>query len=134
MAHPLLPTTIYAIHMHAPSVSGGKDWVGSVDAGGIITVFWGKTGQINNHAQRAGGRSVLNKMIQEKIAKGYAQTDEYKNGTWGAQSLGAKSAPSWAPPIKDHVEDLKRKHEELMRLRDITKGISAPAESIDYDF
>ena len=42
----LQPNTTYAVHLRAPSTSGGKDWVGSITAQGEVHTYWGRTNQI----------------------------------------------------------------------------------------
>ena len=99
----LQPGTTYAIHLRAPSVSGGKDWVGSVAPDGIHT-FWGKTGNINQHTAKKGTMTSLQGIINEKMAKGYEEVDEYfsQNG-WNSQqqqqSPQASASPQPAKPF-----------------------------------
>lgn len=62
----LQPNTTYAVHLRAASSSGGKDWVGSVTAQGEIHTYWGKTGQINQHAGKPGDAQTLNNIISQK--------------------------------------------------------------------
>ncbi len=98
--------TRYAVHLRAPSVSGGKDWIGSLTAAGTIHTFWGKTGQINQHAGKPGDRNLLARLIREKQAKGYRLIDEYHEGNgWRSrpEAPGAdrpKPQASAAPPTR----------------------------------
>ena len=71
--------TTYAVHLRAPSVSGGKDWVGSVTAQGEIHTYWGRTGAISHHAGKPGDIAALNKIIsQKRLGKdSYVLIDEY---------------------------------------------------------
>ena len=95
MSHTLEPNTSYAIHMRCPTNSGGKDWIGSVNPDGIHT-FWGKTGYVNQHSSKPGNRIALEKIIQEKLAKGYREVDRFHPGTgWESQ---LQQAPPSPPP------------------------------------
>ena len=63
----LQPNTTYAAHLRAPSSSGGKDWIGSVTSQREIHTYWGKTGQINQHAAKPGDATNLNRLISQKM-------------------------------------------------------------------
>jgi hypothetical protein len=107
----LEPQTIYAVHLRAPSSSGGKDWVGSVTSKGEIHTFWGKTGQINQHAAKAGDVSALQKIIDQKMngKNRYHFVDDYQpQQGWKSQSnktqpppLQSKSPQPAPSPIVD---------------------------------
>ena len=73
----LSPNTVYAIHLRASSVSGGKDWIGSVTGNYEIHTFWGKTGLIHQHAAKPGNNLDLQKIIDQKKNKGYSFVDDY---------------------------------------------------------
>jgi len=95
----LEPQTIYAVHLRAPSSSGGKDWVGSVTSKGEIHTFWGKTGQINQHAAKPGTITALQKIIdQKKNGKDrYQFVDDYQpQQGWQSQINQARPAPQRA--------------------------------------
>jgi len=62
----LQPDTTYAVHLRAASPSGGKDWVGSVTTKDEIHTYWGRTGQIIQHAARPGDLSALHRLINQK--------------------------------------------------------------------
>ncbi len=93
----LMPGTTYAIHLRAPSVSGGKDWVGSVTSNGEIHTFWGKTGQVNQHGGKKGNMTSLQHIIDEKKVKGYDFVDDY-TPQQGWQSQRQPSSPQATPP------------------------------------
>jgi hypothetical protein len=83
----LEPRTLLAVHLRSPSRSGGKDWVGSITAESEIHTFWGKTGQVNQHAVKKGSHQQLLQLIRSKYAKGYALVDEYRDGSgWSSQA------------------------------------------------
>ncbi len=96
MSHALEPNTSHAIHLRCPTSSGGKDWIGSVNPDGIHT-FWGKTGHVNQRSSKPGNRIVLEKIIQEKLAKGYREVDRFHPGT-GWESQLQQAAPPPSPP------------------------------------
>lgn len=75
----LQPNTTYAVHLRASSVSGGKDWVGSVTANNEVHTYWGRTNQIAQHAAKPGDLSVLRKIISQKMQgkDKYSAVDEY---------------------------------------------------------
>ena len=118
----LQPNTIFAIQLLAPSSTGGKDWVGSVTAQGEIHTYWGRTGNINQHAAKPGDITALHKLIsQKKSGKDhYKEVDEYhpQHG-WQSQRTQTKSptqpkAKPVTPPVVDWVD--------------------APTSSIQWDF
>ena len=89
----LSPNTVYAIHLRASSVSGGKDWVGSVTGSCEIHTFWGKTGLIHQHAAKNGNNIDLQKIIDQKKNKGYFFVDDYSEQKgWSSQKQQAVSA------------------------------------------
>ena len=129
----LQPNTTYAVHLRAPSVSGGKEWVGSVTATGEIHTYWGRTNQINQHAAKPGDLTVLNKIIDQKQngKDRYARIDMYtqKDG-WTSQRKQQKTAApaqnkSPVPPVK-----------ALVTVADCAAEWSteAPDDSIKWDF
>lgn len=82
----LSPNTVYAIHLRASSVSGGKDWIGSVTGNCEIHTFWGKTGLIHQHAAKQGNNLDLQKIIDQKKNKGYSFVDDYtEQKGWSSQ-------------------------------------------------
>jgi hypothetical protein len=119
----LQPNTTYAVHLRASSSSGGKDWVGSVTAQGAIHTYWGKTGQINQHAGKPGDAQSLNKIIsQKKTGKDkYMQVDEYhQQQGWQSQrkQTSAPSQPKAPKPVAAPIVD----------------WVEAPNTSIKWDF
>ncbi len=102
----LANSTTYAIHMRCPSNSGGKDWVGSVTSGGELHTFWGKIGAVNQHAGKMGDMNSLQKIIGEKLSKGYTQVDEYdsRHGNWESQRQKQATA-SFGSAMKQAAEN-----------------------------
>lgn len=105
----LQPNTTFAVHLRAATVTGSKDWIGSVTAQGEIHTYWGKTGHINQHAGKKGDATALNKIISEKVngPNQYRQVDEYhprqgweslKNQTPGPPPTEPKKALQQPPP------------------------------------
>lgn len=95
----LSPGTVYAIHLRASSVSGGKDWIGSVTGNCEIHTFWGKTGMINQRAAKQGNNLDLQKIIDQKKHKGYTFVDDYtEQKGWSSQKQQA--APAAQPSTK----------------------------------
>ena len=89
---PLEKDTLIAFHLRASSVSGGKDWIGSVTAAGALHTRWGKTGQVNQHATKTGSRALLLRSVQEKLGKGYRKIDEYEPGRgWLSEKTGVSA-------------------------------------------
>ena len=87
--------TQYGIWLRAPSVSGGKDWVGFLTDRDVISQ-WGKTGQVNQ-SKTIGpvpSRTFLDQKIEEKKGKGYRLIGEwFPSSGWSHQRQ-----PSPAPP------------------------------------
>src|ERR1039458_3246151 len=94
----LQPGTSYAIHLRAPSSTGGKDWVGSLVNGNEIHTFWGKTGQINQHSDKRGDLEHLQKSQQPQAAN---------------------PGPTKPPPKLKPVPILKQSHEESSDIKPI---------------
>jgi hypothetical protein len=119
----LQPNTTYAVHLRASSSSGGKDWVGSVTSQGEIHTYWGKTGQIIQHAGKPGDAQALNKIISQKmIGKDkYTQVDEFHpQQGWHSQrkQTPAPSQPKAPKPVAAPIVD----------------WVEAPNASIKWDF
>ena len=120
----LQPNTTYAVHLRAPSTSGGKDWVGSITAQGEVHTYWGRTNQINQHAAKPGGLSELTKIIdQKKRGKDkYSMVDEYTpQQGWRSQGNQAQAPVSTSSKPK-------------VQLPTVDWVVEAPAESIQWDF
>ena len=119
--------TIYAVHLRAASSSGGKDWVGSVTALGEIHTFWGKTGQIKQHAAKPGDAHTLNKIITQKMQgkDKYAMIDEFsKQQGWQSQRQ-QKAEPA---PASTKVQ------QKSVQKPMAVDWVDAPAASIQWDF
>lgn len=104
----LQPNTTYAAHLRAPSTSGGKDWVGSFTAQGEIHTYWGKTGQINQHAGKPGDATSLNRLISQKMngKDKYTLVDEYMPHVgWKSQSSQTQAVSPKAKPMQAAVVD-----------------------------
>jgi hypothetical protein len=123
----LEPQTIYAVHLRASSSSGGKDWVGSVTSKGEIHTFWGKTGQINQHAAKPGNVLTLQKIIDQKMngKDRYYFVDDYQPQQ-GWQSLSNQAKP--APP------QAKSPQTASTPLPIVDWNYEAPTASIQWDF
>lgn len=97
----LKPQTVFAVHLRADSVSGGKDWVGSVTTDGEIHTYWGRTGQISQHAGKPGDVAALNRIIdQKKSGKDrYQEVDRYtQQHGWESQRTQATQATPFQQP------------------------------------
>ena len=120
---PNLPAnTTYAVHLRAASSSGGKDWVGAVTAQGEIHTYWGKTGQITQHAGKPGDITTLNKIINQKQhgKDRYSQVDEYdpQHG-WQSQRRQTQS------PAQSKVTSVSAP---------VVNWVEAPTDAITWDF
>lgn len=118
----LVPGTTYAVHLRAPSSSGGKDWVGSITSAGEIHTYWGKTGQINQHAAKPGTITALHKIInQKKTGKdNYREVDEFSDQQgWQSQRKTHGSSGVTQPAPITSAMDWEQ---------------DAPADSIHWDF
>lgn len=124
MIETLSPETVYAIHLRAPSVSGGKDWVGSVTTAGEIHTFWGKTDHVGQSATRPGTLTELKILVISKCAKGYREVDEYRPG-FGWLSQIADSSPFPTSPSATHVGTSREPSSCLL---------GPSAESLRWDF
>lgn len=118
----LKPQTVFAVHLRADSVSGGKDWVGSVTVAGEIHTYWGRTGQISQHAGKPGDVAALNRIIdQKKSGKDrYQEVDRYtQQHGWESQRTQATQAtPAQQPqPVVAKVD-----------------WVEAPDAAIEWDF
>lgn len=119
----LQPNTTYAVHLRASSSSGGKDWVGSVTANNEIHTYWGRTGQIVQHAAKPGDVNALYKIIsQKKNGKDrYTQVDEFQQQEgWQSQrkQTPTPSQPKAPRPASSPIVD----------------WVEAPTDSINWDF
>ena len=124
----LRPNTTYAVHLRASSLSGGKDWVGSITASGEIHTYWGKTGQINQHAAKPGDMTALNKIIDQKQngKDRYTQVDMY------TQKDGWLSQRKPTPPTQSKPQPQPQPVKTPVPVADWTK--EAPDDSIKWDF
>ena len=127
MAHNVPPGAIYAVHLRAPSASGGKDWVGSVDSNNVFTSQWGKTGSINQRAEKRGGAVSLGSLQAEKVKKGYQLIDTFTENTgWQTKPHSSFADPGGAAP--------KSPKPHQPAAPDLSKIAPAPAGALDYDF
>lgn len=125
MSHKIISHAETAVHLRADSVSGGKDWVGAIDNAGNLHSYWGKTGNISNHASKKVYRSsAFYDLVQEKLAKGYKQIDAYTKGS------GWESVLEWTSLQEVKVTASSKKPVT----KDITAGIEAPQGALDWDF
>jgi predicted DNA-binding WGR domain protein len=127
MSYQNLPAnTVYSIHLRAPSTSGGKDWVGAV-TNTEMHAFWGKTGQINQHQPKPGNMTTLQKLINEKLGKGYQQVDDYtqKDG-WASQRQQAASQSSTPKPKPVRQQNLN----PIINWNEAP----APTSALEWDF
>ena len=101
MISQLQPEARYAVHLRSPSPSGGKDWVGSITTTNQIHVYWGKTGVVTQHNNRAGTVRELDLIIAKKIAKGYRKVDQFhrETGWLSLQSETGKHPYSSTEPV-----------------------------------
>ena len=91
--------TQYGIWLRAPSVSGGKDWLGFLTDRDVISQ-WGKTGQVNQSKTigPAPSRTFLDQKIEEKKGKGYRLIGEWFPGSgWSHQRQPSPARPPEPP-------------------------------------
>ena len=94
--------TQYGIWLRAPSVSGGKDWLGYLTDREVISQ-WGKTGQVNQSKTigPAPSRTFLDQKIEEKMRKGYRLIGEWFPGSgWSQQQQALPAPPPESPRTK----------------------------------
>ena len=122
MIQNLKPETIFAVHLRAASVSGGKDWVGSVTANGEIHTYWGRTGQITQQAGKPGDTAALNRIIdQKKTGKDkYQEIDRFTQQN-GWESQRTQSTP--VPPVQRPQPAIAK-----------VDWVEAPDAAIEWDF
>jgi hypothetical protein len=91
--------TQYGIWLRAPSVSGGKDWLGFLTDREVISQ-WGKTGQVNQSKTigPAPSRTFLDQKIEEKKGKGYRLIGEWFPGSGWSHQRQPLPAPPPEPP------------------------------------
>ena len=91
--------TQYGIWLRAPSVSGGKDWLGFLTDREVISQ-WGKTGQVNQSKTigPAPSRTFLDQKIEEKKRKGYRLIGEWFPGSGWSHQRQPPPAPPPEPP------------------------------------
>lgn len=118
----LKPQTVFAVHLRADSVSGGKDWVGSVTTDGEIHTYWGRTGQISQHAGKPGDVAALNRIIdQKKSGKDrYQEIDRYTQ-QYGWESQRTQATP--ATPVQQPQPVVAE-----------VDWVEAPDAAIEWDF
>lgn len=119
----LKPNTTFAIHLRAATATGSKDWIGSVTSQGEIHTYWGKTGQINQHAGKKGDFAALNQIIDKKVngANRYQKVDEYHPRLgWESQ----RNSPQQSEPKKRSQTSPEP----------VFKELDAPETAIEWDF
>lgn len=122
MIQNLKPETIFAVHLRAASVSGGKDWVGSVTANGEIHTYWGRTGQITQQAGKPGDSAALNRIIdQKKTGKDKYQEIDRFTQQHGWESQRTQSTP--VPPVQRPKPAVAK-----------VDWVEAPDAAIEWDF
>ena len=91
--------TQYGIWLRAPSVSGGKDWLGFLTDRDVVSQ-WGKTGQVNQSKTigPAPSRTFLDQKIEEKKRKGYRLIGEWFPGSGWSHQRQPPPAPPPEPP------------------------------------
>ena len=96
MSYPLPADALIGFHLRSPSSSGGKDWVGCLTNGGVFHRYWGKVGQVNQQQHSTGNHSDLQKLVKQKLAKGYQMIDIFHApaGWQSQQALRSSSAQS----------------------------------------
>lgn len=119
----LRPDTVYAVHLRAQSVSGGKDWVGSVTANNEIHTYWGRTGKIVQHAGKPGDMTGLLKIIDQKQngKDRYTLVDEF------TQQEGWHSQGKQTSQPSHHTE-------QQPAVTPAVDWVDAPRTSIKWDF
>jgi len=124
----LQPNTMYAVHLRAASVSGGKDWVGSVTSNGEIHSYWGRTNQIHQHAAKPGDRNALIKLVSQKQTgkDKYYVVDQY-DSQHGWDSLTKQNGA----PSQPHRQESKR---QPKLAEPVVDWVEAPDDSINWDF
>jgi len=119
--------TSFCIAMHCATSSGGKDWYGQVNnADDTITTCWGPTDNAHSCASKHGNAAALNKLVNEKISKGYCVVDRWNaaGGNWDSALNQAPVAPP--PPVAETARRTKAPN--------IMKGLAKPKEALKYDF
>jgi len=118
--------TIYAVHLRASSSSGSKDWIGSTTMQGEIHTYWGKTGQVVQHAGKLGDTTALNKIITQKMQgrDKYFLVDEYTPQQGWQSQRKKSSAPTPSQP--------ESKQPQATPIVDFNHA--APSVSIQWDF
>jgi len=91
--------TQYGIWLRAPSVSGGKDWLGFLTDREVISQ-WGKTGQVNQSKTigPAPSRTFLDQKVEEKKRKGYRLIGEWFPGSGWSHQRQPPPPPPPEPP------------------------------------
>jgi len=94
----LPPGTTHAVHPRAPSVTGGKDWVGSVTDRGELHTRWGRTGHLNQALVKPGSLADLTRWVGQKLRRGYTRIDAYDaERGWESEPCLDRAAASLSP-------------------------------------
>jgi hypothetical protein len=122
--------TIYCIAMHCNVNGHNKDWYGQTLKNGTIRVCWGPHRQAHQYAVRKGGTAELQKVMTEKLAKGYVMQDEYKNGMWMSQTAAKVTGMKVheVPLVYPGGKAPTAKTESVM------KDLPQPKGALTYDF
>lgn len=129
--------TVHAIHLRAPSTSGGKDWVGFVTTnpmhGGKLWVLNGKTTDVMSGGGQ--GRSVkapateaaLSAAVERKLDEGYSHVDEYEARCgWHNQPSSNPAQPSPQTAANQTVPPTPPAAKDPLKILDNQKGESGP--------
>ena len=127
----LQANTTYAVHLRAASTSGGKDWVGSVTANGEMHTYWGRTGQVHQHAAKPGDRTALLKLVSQKQTgkDKYYVVDQYDS----QQGWSSLTKQNVTPSLPQQKKEQKPQQTEPIP-KPVLDWMDAPHESINWDF
>lgn len=107
MSHPVPADTLIGFHLRSPSSSGGKDWVGCLTDDGTFHRWWGKIGQVNQHQHSKGNHHELQKLVKQKLAKGYQMIDIFHAPAgWQSQQVSQSAsvnAPQEPKPLPSTI-------------------------------
>lgn len=134
-----LPSTMaHAIHLHAPTASGGKDWVGAIthdpNYGGKLWVVNGKTKEVlsgggQGRAVKAPGtEQALAKAVRDKLnsGEGYTIVDEYEARCGWHSQLQQQGQTSSAAPVKPAPRTTQPPAAVPLKILEVEEKISGP--------
>lgn len=94
----LHPETRYAVHLRRFSKNIHNDWVGSLTTANEIHTDWGRSGCVNRQSCRLGSLQDLDRLIAQKMVKGYREVDRYHLETgWLSAQTTEKISGSTLP-------------------------------------